>query len=338
MSISSNISFFAQSTTQSGRLADLRATMDDLQRQATTQKKFDNFSDYGTSSLNIQRLRTDRPLLESYLGNIEAVSTRMDLMSKSLTQISEIGTQMVSAIQLQLQGGEVDMDVINQQAQTGLQFIEDLINQELNGHYLFAGSDVTSPPFIDDSTLNSNFQNQITSWLAGGVTNAQLFATTDAFTAANLGFSSSLATAGTVTARIDHNLDIDYTLKADQAGFQDIVRALSFAANLRYPDSGTDVATQAQFSGALDHVLTVISSGVSGINDVNQQLASKFNLVKSIKESQTSELNLVTTQIDKIENVDLTTVLANLQAMQTQLSASYQVTSIVSQLSLVNFL
>lgn len=338
MTITPNVSLFAQTNSQINRLNDLRSLMADLQRQATTQKKYDTLAGLGTQAFNVQRLRGDQPLLQSFLENIDKVSSRMELMNKSIGNISKMGGELVKAIQLQMVGGEVDMATIRQVAQQSLVFVQDMLNQNMDGHYLFAGSDITNPPFVDDSTLNSNFQNQITSWLAGGLTDAQLFAATDGFTAVNLGLSAGVTTAGSVTARIDHSLDIDYTIKADQQGFQDIIRALTFAANLQFPDEIVDVATQDQFTNVLDHILTVVTSGVEQVNDTNNQLASKFGLVKAIRENHVSDLNLNLTQVDRIENADPTTVLTSLQALQNQMQASYEVTRVVSQLSLLNFL
>jgi flagellin-like hook-associated protein FlgL len=42
--------------------------------------------------------------------------------------------------------------------------------------------------------------------------------------------------------------------------------------------------------------------------------------------------------IGQKEDADTTEVVAQIQSLQTQLQASYQVTSIISQLSLVNFI
>jgi flagellar hook-associated protein 3 FlgL len=338
MTITGNISFFAQATSQSNRLNDLRSLMDDLQRQATTQKKFESLSGFGTGTLNLLRLRNEQPLLQSYMDNIDQVSTRMTLMNTSLSKISEVANQMINTINLQRQNGQINVAAVQQQAQQSLKFVEDLINQNIDGHYLFGGSDMTNPPFVDDSTLNSNFQNQIAPWLAGTITNAQIKATTDGFSLTNLGLSAGLPAAGTVTARIDHNLDIDYTIKADQQGFQDVIRALAFAANLTYPDATTDVATPVQYNDLLDHILDMATDGVREVNDTSQQLASKFNLVKSIRENHASDLGVGQTQIDKIENADPTSVLTSMQVLQTQLTASYRITQTVSQLSLVNFL
>jgi len=338
MTISANVSLLAQSTSQSNRLNDLRSTLDDLQRQSTTQKKYDTYAGFGTDALNLQRLHSSQPLLQSYMDNIDTVSNTMTLMNTSLSQISDVGNQLVQAIQLQLQGGQANMQTIRAQAQQGLSFVEDLMNQNINGHYIFAGSDVTNQPFVDNSTLNSNFQNQLTGWLAGTVSNAQLISTTDSFNASNLGLSAGLAAAGPITARIDQNLDVDYTIKADQPGFQDILRALTFAANLPYPDPSTDVATPTQFNDILNHVLDLTTNGVKEIDDTTQQLASKFNLIKSIRDTHASDMDLEQTQMDKIENADPTSALVSMQALQTQLTASYQVTSMISQMSLTNFL
>lgn len=338
MTISANISLFAQVNSQVNRLNDLRSMFDNLQRQATTQKKYETFSGFGPDSFSLQRLHTEQTLTQSYLDNIDKVSNRMNLQDKAMTQMSGIANQLINAITLQVQGGVTDMTSINLLARQGLDFMQNLLNLDLDGHYLFAGSDVTSQPFIDNATLNSNFANQVASWLGGAQTTAQMITTTDAFTATNLGLSPALATAGTMTARIDDNLDIDYTTKADQTGFQQVLRALGMMANLKYPDPMVDIATPAEFQQVIDHVLTVATEGLQGIKDTNQQLASKFNLVKAVKDNHVSDMALLTTQIDKMENADPTTVIASMQALQTQLTASYQVTRAVSQMSLVNFL
>ena len=335
MSVSTNVSFLAQSTSQINRLKDLRASLDDLQRQVTTQKKHDNYGGFGADSLNLQFLRTSKTMTEGYLNNIDTVSARMEMMTKNMTQISQLGSQLLSAINL---GGATDMSSINQFARQNLSFVEELINQKLDGRYLFAGSDAENQPFVDDSTLNSNFINQTNIWLGGGG-NAQLISTTDGFAATNLGLAPGLAASGALTARVNQNLDIDYTAKADQDGFKNILRALTFLANLKYPDPAAgDLATPAEFDEILRHSVDVLTRGVQEMNDSTKQLASKFSLLKGVKESHTSDMQLLLTQIDRIEAVDPSNAIITMQLLQNQLTASYQVTKIVSQLSLVNFM
>lgn len=335
MTILGNVSLLAQSTLQSGRLNDLRSLMDDLSRQVTTQKKFDDYAGFGTSALDVQRLRGQKPLIQTYMNNIDRVSTRMTLMNTSLSNISKIGTSLVSSIQTLIQNGPASINSIQQVSRQGLQTIEELLNQNIDGHYLFAGSDVNNPPFLDDSTLNSNFVTQINSWLATG-DNTTLINNTDGFSGTALGLSSGLAASGNVTARVDDSLDIDYTIKADQPGIRDILRGLAFVANLPIP-AATDTATRADFNTIMLHILPTVQNAVQEVNGISQQLAGKFNLLKTIKDNHQSDLDLVQTQIDKIENVDPASALTQMQALQTQLTASYQVTKVVSQMSLTNF-
>jgi len=121
--------------------------------------------------------------------------------------------------------------------------------------------------------------------------------------------------------------------------FKNILRALTFLANLKYPDPAAgDLATPAEFDEILRHSVDVLTRGVQEMNDSTKQLASKFSLLKGVKESHTSDMQLLLTQIDRIEAVDPSNAIITMQLLQNQLTASYQVTKIVSQLSLVNFM
>jgi flagellar hook-associated protein 3 FlgL len=273
-------------------------------------------------------------MTEGYLNNIETISPRIEMMSKIMSQLSQLGAQLLSAVHLR-SGNNIDS--VNQLAKQSLSFAEDLINQKLDGRYLFSGSDTENKPFINDGTLNVNFENEVTAWLAGGGNNS-LTTAVDGFGAEELGFSSALADSGVVTARVSQSLDIDYTVKADQPEFQDIIRSFAFLANLKSPDPNNgDVPTDQEFSDILDHAAGVLGTGVQEMNDANQQLASKFNLMKSLKEVHLSDMDIFQTQIDRIENIDPQSAIINMQSLQNQLTASYQVTKIVGQMSLVNF-
>jgi flagellin-like hook-associated protein FlgL len=338
MTITSNISLLAQSQLQSSRLNDLHSTLDDLQRQITTQKKFDNFSGFGTDAINLQRLHTTKTMTDSYLHNIDAAISRMTLMNQDMTKLSSIGSDVIHAMGT---SDVTNMQSLNQFAQQSLQFVQDILNEQSDGQYLFAGSDNTNQPFIDSSTLNSNFANQVNTWLANAAPNANatLFNTTDGFTTSQLGLSSGLAASGTVTAHIDQNVDLDYTVKADNPGFQNLIRSLTFLAHLKAPDPAAgDVATKAQFDAVLDHIHDTLTSSIQEINNTDQQLVGKFNLAKDVQDNHQSDQALLTTQIDTLENTDPNTAIIQMQSLQTQMTASYQITKIVSQMSLVNFI
>jgi flagellin-like hook-associated protein FlgL len=74
------------------------------------------------------------------------------------------------------------------------------------------------------------------------------------------------------------------------------------------------------------------------VDSANGLLGIKFSTLQTVQDNhQTDAATLDKLLIEK-ENVDTTEVAVQIQSLQTQLSASYEVTSLVSQLSLVNFL
>jgi flagellar hook-associated protein 3 FlgL len=336
MTISNNVSLFGRSISQSQRLGDLRALMDDLSRQVTTGQIAENYSGLGTRATALINLNSQEPLLKTYQANIQNVSNKMTMMNNAMASISDVGNQVITAIQTQLQNDPANFANIRQIAQQGLQTVESLLNLSIGGQYLFAGSDYASPPFIDDSALNSNFNNQLQGWLASGNT-AALTANIDGFSAASLGLSSGLASSGNVTTRVNDTLNINYTVKADQAGFKDIIRALTLVANAPYPSS-TDTATAADFQNVMDYALATAQRGVQAVNSTAQELAGKFVLVKAAQKQNDTDLALVQNQISALTSADTTAAIVQMQSLQVQLQSSYQVTSIVNQLSITDYI
>src|ERR1700758_3738676 len=101
--MSSNVSLLGQTTAQGERLANLRQQMDNLSREVTTGQIADTYSGLGTKAGSLMNLNSQQPLLQSYQANISNVSNTMTLMNNALTQITNVGTQLVTAIQTQLE-------------------------------------------------------------------------------------------------------------------------------------------------------------------------------------------------------------------------------------------
>lgn len=338
MTVTSGISFLGQSSTQSQRLQTQQRLLAELQRQITTQKKHEQYSGYGSESLSLQRYRMDLGRTDSYLQNITTVTTRVNMMNDAMDRALKVGRDLIESIATEVREGELDMTTISLRAQESLNFMRDLINTKIDDRYLFAGSASTTVPFANPGILDNNFQTEIANWLNGTNTTGQLISNTEAFGVAALGFDPALSAAGSVSIRVDDTAEIDYTVIGSSNGFNDIIRALSFAANLTFPNPATDTPTASEFHDVLDQVLEVAQRGVRSLETASAALGSKFKLITSIEEVHTQDKATLQNLIGKIEDVDTTEALVKVQALQTQITASYQVTSIVSQLSLINFL
>lgn len=334
----SSISFLARHNAQTQRLQDMRAQLADLQRQIATQKKTDTLSGHGSDATRVQRLRAERSQATSFIQNIDVVNTRATLMSDAMTQAAEIARQVLDGIALQTREGEVEISTINTIANENLKFLRDLLNTKEGDRYLFSGSDTANAPHDDLLGLNGNFQGEISDWLSGGQSLNQMLADMNGFTPADLGYASSLSTAGSVKAHVDFNLEVDYTVRADSQGFTDIMKGLALAANLDYPDPSVDVGTESEFHAALDEVNALLSSGVKAVETDAFNLNTKISFMQSVQDRHVQDEQTFTTLISGIEDVDTAEVISKLQALDNQLVASYETTSIVNQLSLVNFL
>lgn len=336
--MTSSISFMGQSISQINRLKSTTALFTDLQRQLTSQKKFDTFSGLGTDSGNVQRYRANIDHVNSYVANIDTVTTRMNMMNESLTRIGDLGRQLVSQLGAAQQDGQVDINTIKTLANDSLSFLRTLVNTNIDGRYLFAGANSQTMPLPDVNGIKSQFQTEMTNWLSGAQTTNQLLTNANAFSATALGLDPALSSASPVSIRVDDGQELDYTILANDPGFQDIIRALSFAANLKVPDPATDVPTSSDFRAVMDGVMSIASRGVAAMDSLQTKLGSKFQLIQGLRENHTQDLNTFQKFVDTKENADTTEVVAKLQALQTQLTASYQVTNMASQLSLVNYL
>jgi len=331
------ISFLGQSNAQILRLNSMNVNISDLQRQLSTQKKYEDFVGFGADRTNIQRYRMDLSRLQGYMSNIGIATARVNQMSDSLTRSSEIGRQLIGGIQAQAGGGDLDIALIQDQAEQNLIFLRDLANSKDGDRYLFSGSATTTEPLSDLEVAKSFMQGQIDDWMDGTQTTAQMLANITNATPVMLGFDPTLSTAGPVAVRLDQSLELDYTSIADENGLQTMTKALALGGALRALAPG-DTPTSDEMQDVLDYLRDLTQDGVNEIDDRNGELANKFNLINTIEDNHRQDIGLFQTLVAERENADTAEVVTKIQALQTQLQASYQVTSLVSQLSLINFL
>ncbi len=338
MPSTNGVSFLGQSSAQQTRLRSMQLSLAELQRQLTTQKKHETYSGVGFDSLTLQKYRMEKGRVESYLGNITDVTTRINLMSNSMTRASDVGRSLIESIETEVREGNIDLETIKTLARDNLAFLRDLVNTNIVGRYLFAGSDSKVPPYTNSNGTDTAMQAEVANWLNGTQTSSQLLTSITGYNPTQLGFDPALGSSGSVSIRIEETTEIDYTVMGNSNGFDDIMRALSFIANLELPDPATDVATLSQFHDVLEGITAIAKRGIDTLDAANTTLGSKFNLITSIQETHTQDMALYDKLIGDIENADTTETVTKIQALQTQMTASYEVTRIVSQLSLVNFL
>lgn len=330
------VSFLAQSNSQIGRLKNLNGLASDLTRQLTTQKKTDTFMGLGAEANNVQRYRMDKSLLKTFSGNVDMVGARMKLMTTTLERTSTSAREVLSAIKTKI--GTEDLVTIKSIAGQAMPFLRDLANVDIDGRFLFAGSDTTSRPLDSNAPMNTLSTDLWADFKAGTITADDLLTRLNGLSSLEMGFNPSLTASGSVSVRVDTSTEIDYTSKASTNGMQDIFMATSMLSQLSALDPALDVATDEDMEKVLDGIISILQRGIDDIGATASDLGSKYDLVNSLQDMHAQDMAMLDKLIGDRENADTAEVAVKLQSLQTQLTASYQVTGMMSQLSLVNFI
>jgi flagellar hook-associated protein 3 FlgL len=245
---------------------------------------------------------------------------------------------MVSVVQSQPQNGQFDTQLVNNTAKQTLDLIASVANLQITGRYIFAGTDSQTAPVANLATLGTNFSTEVNNWMSGASTTNQLMANTDGFSGTALGFSSSISSAQNLTVRIDSATEISYGAIADRSGIQDALRAVAFMANIRPPNPATDVPNNTQFGTIIDHIASMARTAVDEMNNTQSTMNGALTIAQAVQDTHKQDINLLSSRISDMEDTDATQAITELQTLQTQLTSSYEITRIVSQMSLANYI
>jgi hypothetical protein len=102
--------------------------------------------------------------------------------------------------------------------------------------------------------------------------------------------------------------------------------------------SGTPEAQR--FSAVADHARTLLTSNntTGGVPGISSDLSLAASTLSETKTDNRTSRAALQGSLDGVENISAESVTAQLLQLQTQLQASYQVTSMLSKLNLVNYL
>ena len=160
-------------------------------------------------------------------------------------------------------------------------------------------------------------------------------ANTVAWYTANSGPGTARASS---TARIDQSITVQYGIQANESAIRSQLQTIAVFAAVTTSPTGTNSAAQVQ---ALSFRTAQNMSRLPGqqtIQDIQSDLATAQVTMKDAGARQTQTQATLQNIIDQTENASPDQVASQILALQTSLQASYQTTSILSQLSLTRFL
>lgn len=152
------ISSLARTLQMQEQVTDIKTRMDDLSRQLVTGKKADTIGGLGSEAALALSLNDQITSMTGYIKTIELVNLRLGVQSEAVTRMDDIASKIKTdslTTSFKLTGaGQTQL-----QLNAGSQFDEivSLLNTELEGRHLFAGSDTGNAPVaLPDAILNGD--------------------------------------------------------------------------------------------------------------------------------------------------------------------------------------
>jgi hypothetical protein len=140
------------------------------------------------------------------------------------------------------------------------------------------------------------------------------------------------------TARVDQAATIQYGVRANEQAIRATLQSVAaFAAVTTSPTSANATALIAALNQRVTTSLTPQGRQQS-LADIGTDLASAQVAMKGVAARQSQSQIMLQSLVDQTETVSTDQVATEILALQTRLQASYQTTSMLSQLTLVKYL
>jgi flagellar hook-associated protein 3 FlgL len=151
----------------------------------------------------------------------------------------------------------------------------------------------------------------------------------------NSGPGSALSSA---TAQIDTGITIQYGAQANESAIRSQLQSLAVYSAFTTSPTGTNSAAQiAALSQSTATNLTP-QPGQQTIEEIQSQFAAAQTVMSDTSARQAQSQTMLQNMVTNTETVSTQTVASEILALQTDLQASYQTTSMLSQLTLTKFL
>jgi flagellar hook-associated protein 3 FlgL len=280
-------------------------------RQVASGKRSDTYSGYGDKTAVMEAARSTAAHADAHYAAALQASTRLDLQDSQLTQLSNLAGQVRQMLTTAVanQDGTALMD----QLQGLFDQAVEILNAKDGSGYIYGGDNNQTPPVTATSLSNL----------------AALPAISGAF---DNGFIKA-------SMRIGDNQVVQVGLLASDLGtdlmslFQQVAQ---FDAGAGGPfNNGTTTAAQQSF---LESTIATASDVAAGVNAQAAANGIRYKSVQSSMDQLKTTTNVYKNFVSSIEDVDVSEALSQLNQNQIALQASFQMSSKLNQLTLLDFL
>lgn len=321
----------AQQEVASGRLADVGETL-------------------GGRTAETVSLRQQFSRLTTLIETNSLAETRLDSAQSALNDIRTVGEDFVNAVitAKTAQGGP---GVAQQTAQSSLVSLIQGLNTSVAGEYLFAGINTSEKPVADYySDPASAASLAVEAAFVGAFGTTQSDPSNDNITPAAMetfldttfaglfdppGWTADWSTASdqNIVSRISQSGEVTTSANANESPFRKLAQAYTMVADL-----GVETLNDGTFDLIADKAVTLASEALQELTAVQSRLGSAADETAAAKDRMRAQRDVLTTQINNLENVDPFEASTRVTTLLTQLETAYALTARVQRLTILNYL
>ena len=286
--------------------------INEQQIRLTTQQKSQDYLGIGDDASRLLTVESSLRRIDQFVKNNAFIDMRMETMLNSMDAVGDILKEVRTLVRDVLEDGTLDGIDKNDFTEIKMDQLEGFLNVKMNGRFLFSGTKTDTQP------VN-----------AGDLADAPTFDADGVTTTAEPSFFYQ-GDDNQVKARIDEGVTLEYGVKANNEGFEKLIRAIRLVKS-------TDLS-DANVIGKFQHALNLLNESADKIGAVELNTGVKFQQLASTTRSLKDTKSILDGVVDEIERADTFEAVSILNQVQTQLEASYATAVRVSSLSLTRFL
>ena len=296
----STVSTSQQSLNMRTVIARQNEELDTLTLETATGVKSDVFAENPGAATQSLLMRSHLAATSSYKTSNELLEGKLDVI---YTAISGLKEQASSFQDLSVSGAITSMnrDEYQQQAAHTLETIVSALNTTYNGEFLFSGLATDQKPLEIDGTGTA--------------------------------VTYSGDTTGTASAPIDDTTTLNYGIRADDPALTAVFDALNLVLS-----TDLNSLSDGDFEVMRDNVTTLMNEGLSGLTSIEAAIGNNQSVLSAKIDDQSTRLNIYNNAIAGVETADPEETALRLNELIQQLEVSYQITSRLNGMSLLNYL
>jgi flagellar hook-associated protein 3 FlgL len=238
----------------------------DLERQLTTGKKAESFGALGFARRTSLDLRSKLSALDGFQSSIKDADLRLKMMLQSTGNLQKIASSTRAGALLPSSGVSGANPLEQVQAQGNLKLAIDLLNENINGRYLFSGAAHDVKPVVSYEQIVDGVRDAIalrkTADNGGGTgflttsSGANSVTVTDTLPGSGFDIAGATSSSGSIVASGPPNASFNVTMQPNAGD--------TISLRLSLPDGSEEIVTLKAVAGAAGAGEFQIGAGVAG--------------------------------------------------------------------------